>query len=91
MICIPCDEAAKNAASYKFTKNCRACDERHFAHLPIFWESVRARDFTTAYKDALDKQFGEAGAQDAHDNIKAWFKRINLARNSAAQNLARRI
>lgn len=80
MACITCDEAAKNAASHQFVKNCRACDERHFAHLQVFWESVRARDFTTAYKDALDQQFGEAGAQAAHDNIKAWSKRIREAR-----------
>lgn len=84
MTCTACAEAQINAACHSFNKNCSACTERHFAHLQIFWESVRARDFTKAYKAALDKQFGEAGAQAAHVNVKAWYAWIRIARRLSA-------
>jgi hypothetical protein len=79
-MCLACNEAQSNAASHVFNAKCLRCSERHFAHLPIFWESVQARYFTQAYENAINQRFGVDGAQSAHEAIKNWFKRIKAAK-----------
>lgn len=85
MSCQTCAEADINPAVHSFNDACDACATRHFAHLQVFHESRKARDITEAYQTALDRRFGVAGAAAAHENVKAWAKRIDAARAARVQ------
>ncbi len=78
--CQSCAAAEVNAATHSFDDACNHCAARHFAHLQVFHESRKARDITDAYQKLLDRRFGAEGATAAHEAVKVWARRIDVAR-----------
>ena len=85
MSCQICSNSPVDPLTHSFNDACDNCAARHFAHLQVFYESRQAKNITTGYKAALDRQFGVDGATAGHEAAKVWAGKIETARAARLQ------
>lgn len=73
--CETCARAEINPRTGLFNAGCLDCTARHIAHLQVFAECQRLRDFTEPYMSHMHKVFG-AEWESWHKVVKSWAKRI---------------
>lgn len=75
MTCKACETAQKNPRTGMFQAGCPECSARALASGIPFFESGRASKILPAYRQALEKSFGDDW-QSGHAKVKEWAKRL---------------
>ncbi|QIM51611.1 hypothetical protein [Hydrogenophaga crocea] len=78
MTCEACQEAENNPLTGLINAGCKGCAARSLAKSPDYCESVRIKDFSPAYRKALQTTFGEDRAK-GHEMVKEWAERLKGA------------
>lgn len=77
--CEACEHAERNPNSGRYMAECPGCKARALSQSPVFFESVKAKQMTPAYGDALRKFFGD-GWEQGHEAVKYWHRSLSRAR-----------
>lgn len=80
MTCPDCTQAATSSTWPGYHANCHGCKVRALANGPQFWRSMTDGQQTPGYRTALVTAFGEGGAREGHQSVKAEYARLKTLR-----------
>ena len=71
MTCEACETARADRSSGLYHADCEGCESRALARSPMYFAAAKANAITPAYRDALQRVFGERW-REGHAAVKAW-------------------
>jgi hypothetical protein len=70
MTCPACLTFETNRKTGSFNSKCKACRTRSIAQGQPFFQSMQAKRRTAEYRRQLEVQFGKAGVENGHVEVK---------------------